>query len=296
VPDTGANRRGILALTFGMAGFSANDAAVKLVGRDLPFGEIIFVRGVLTCVVLAVAVAALGQLRPLAQSARGLVLLRSLFDAVASALFVSALVRMPIAELSAIVLASPLIMTAMAVVLYAEDVGWRRWAAILIGLAGTLLIVKPTPGAFDAWALLGLGAAFGSAARDLTTRQLDPTIPSLTVTFLGSVAVMLSGLVIGLGEEWCWLTLREFALIALASAFLSLGTYLLVLAFRDVEISVVAPFRYTLLIWAGIGGYFVFGELPDNVSMLGAALIVASGLYTLHRETVRRRLARLAKK
>ena len=289
VSQAGANRRGIICLVTGMAAFAVNDALVKLVALRAPVGEAIFLRGLFTLGFLALALTAMRQFGMLRLALRPLVTLRGILDGFASALFVLALVHMNIAELAAVVLTSPLLMTAMAVVLFGELVGWRRWIAIAVGLVGTLFIVKPAAGAFDVWALLGLGAAAASASRDLITRRLDAAIPALAVSFIGSIGVTLSGVVIGLNESWRALSANETLLLLCAATFISVGTYLLVLAFRGVEISLVAPFRYTLLIWGGIAGYLAFGERPDIWSVVGAALIVGSGLYTLHREAVRRR-------
>ena len=184
---------------------------------------------------------------------------------------------------------SPLIITAMSVILYGEVVRWRRWSAIAVGFAGALFIVKPTSSAFDAWALLGVLCAFVSASRDLLTRRLDPRIPSIVVSFLAAVSVTIAGFLLGLSETWSTMGLTETGLLAGAAVLLALGNFLIVLAFRGVEISVVAPFRYGILLWAGLAGYIVFGELPDAWSLVGAMLIVGSGLYALHREVVRGR-------
>lgn len=289
VSQTGATRRGILSLTAAMAAFSVNDAIVKLVAKQAPVGEVIFLRGVFTLCFLATALLLLQQWRALTVATRPLITVRALLDGAASALFVIPLVHMNIADLAAIVLTSPLLITVMAVIFYGEVVGWRRWAAISVGLVGTLFIVKPLPGNLDLWALIGLGAAMASASRDLITRRIDPAIPALAVSFVGSIGVTLSGLVVGMNESWRILSGTETLLTVVSAAFISIGTYFLVHAFRGVEISVVAPFRYTLLIWSGLAGFILFGERPDSWSLFGAALIVGSGLYTLHREAVRRR-------
>jgi drug/metabolite transporter (DMT)-like permease len=170
-----------------------------------------------------------------------------------------------------------------------DHVGWRRWSAVGIGLAGTLFIVNPGVGAFDAWAIAGLAASLFAAARDLATRRIDPTIPSLIVGLYGAVAVTACGAAIGVTERWTAPNFEQWTSLAIAAAFLGLGTWLVVLAFRRVEIPAVAPFRYTLLIWMGIAGYVGFGEVPDRWALIGAGLIALSGLYTLHREAVRRR-------
>jgi drug/metabolite transporter (DMT)-like permease len=289
VSQSAANRRGMIALTFGMASYTVNDAFVKLVARALPVGEVLFLRGLVSIAGLLAVIGMTGGLRHLATSATRMVMLRSLFDALATVFFIAALVNMKIADLSAVVMTTPLILTALAAIMLGDRVGWRRWLAVGVGLTGTLFIVKPGAGAFDMWALAGLAAAFFGATRDLTTRRLDPGVSSLVVGLYGTVAVTLSGAAIGLGESWAFPNREQWTMIAIAAMFLGLGTYLVVHAFRGVEIAAVAPFRYTLLIWMGIAGYVAFGEVPDRWALAGAVLIVLSGLYAMHREAMRRR-------
>jgi drug/metabolite transporter (DMT)-like permease len=283
------NRRGMIALTTSMALYTANDTLVKLIARELPLGEILFLRGVSSVLVLTLALALLSGLRGLRPAFTPLVLWRALFDGLATVFFVITLVHMKIAELSAVLLTSPLILTALAALMMRVEVGWRRWTAIVVGLAGTLFIVKPSASAFDLWALLALIAASFSALRDLVTRSIAPTIPTLAVSVYCATAVMLCGVAMGLGESWRMPTAGEWTGVGAAGVLLGSATYLVVLGFRDVDIPVVAPFRYTLLLWMGISGYLVFGEVPDFWALVGAALIALSGLYTLHREAVRRR-------
>lgn len=283
------NRRGMIALTLGMAAYTINDTFVKSVAQALPFGEVIFLRGVLSVVILMVPLMTFVGLRGLVIAFTKPVLWRAVFDGLATAFFVAALVRMKLAELSAVVLTSPLILTALAALWFRTPVGWRRWCAIAVGLAGTLLIVKPGAGAFDVWALVGLVAAMCSAFRDLCTRAISDHVPSLAVSVYGATAVMLSGLAFGMGESWRMPSPAQWGAVGLAAAFLGLGTYLIVRGFRNVEIPAVAPFRYSLLLWGAIAGYFVFGEVPDAWAWLGAVLIALSGLYALHRENLRRR-------
>jgi drug/metabolite transporter (DMT)-like permease len=289
-----ANRRGILAVLGATACFTGNDTVVKLVAKAMPLGEVLFVRGVMVCAMVGALLVALGHLADLRMAASRIVIGRSALEGLAALLFTTALVHMPLAELSTIVLVSPLIITGLSVVLYGEIVGWRRWTAIAVGFMGALLVVKPTPSAFDAWALLGLLCALASACRDLVTRRLPPGIPSLVVSFMSAVAVTLVGAALGLWETWRTPETDEFAMLAAGAVLLAGGNFLIVLAFRDVDVSVIAPFRYGLLIWAGLCGYLVFGEVPDAWSASGAALIVGSGVYALHRESVRAREAAAA--
>ncbi len=293
MPSSRANRRGIIALVIGMAGYTVNDALVKLVAQSYPVGEVIFIRGILTTLLLGAIILGAGLLPDMRRATDRHVVARAIADGLASVLYIVALARMQMADLAAVLLLTPLLLTAMAVLFYGEIVGWRRWTAVAVGFGGTLFIVKPTPAMFDAWALVALVAAFASASRDLLTRQTDQTIPTLILTLMGSIAVTIGGLMLVVTEEWRMLASRDLALLAVAAGFLAFGTYFVALAYRGVDISVVAPFRYTLLLWAAIAGFLVFGELPDRWAAFGALLIVGSGLYALHRDAVRRRQNRL---
>jgi drug/metabolite transporter (DMT)-like permease len=176
------------------------------------------------------------------------------------------------------------------VILYREVVGWRRWTAIAIGFVGTLFIVKPTPGAFNAWALLGIATALSAATRDLITRQLSSAIPTVAISFMAAFATIVIGAIMYFFEDWRLMAAADVGLLAIAALLIAAGHFLIVIAFRGVDVSAIAPFRYTLLLWAGICGYFAFGEVPDRFAIFGSALIVGSGLYALHREVVRRRM------
>ncbi len=283
------NRRGMIAITVGMAGYTFNDTIVKVIARDLPLGEIIFLRGIVSVAVLVLALGVVSGLGGLIVAINPRVFWRALFDGLATVFFVVALMHMKLAELSAVVLTSPLIVTALAAVTLRAEVGWRRWAAIVVGLAGTLFIVKPSPATLDVWALVALIAAVCSALRDLVTRNIGPAIPSLAVSVYCAATVTLCGAAMGVNESWRMPDGSHWVGVLGAGTLLGLSTYLIVIGFRDVDIPVVAPFRYTLLIWAAIAGYFVFGEVPDLWAMVGAALIACSGLYALHRESLRRR-------
>ena len=284
-----ANRRGMFALMGAMAAFAINDMLLKLIAQRYPLGEVITVRGILATLMVGSFLVGMGHLPALRFAVRRIILVRTAFDGAAMVLFTTALIHMPLAELSAINLVSPLIITALAVIFFAEEVGWRRWTAIGIGFIGTLFIVKPAAGNFNAWALLGIVCAFAGAARDIITRKLDPRIPSLVISFMAALGSAVIGSIMGLFEEWRPMALADVGTLAISAAFVATGHFLIVIAFRGVDVAAIAPFRYTLLIWAGICGYLAFGEVPDRFAMFGSALIVGSGLYALHREVVRRR-------
>ncbi len=283
-----ANSRGIFALSGSMAAYSISDVFTKLVAKVYPFGETVAVRGLFTVIVVGLALAVFGQWRTVPRICSGPVPLRAVLDAMSSACYIAALINMPIANAAALNMTHPLILVALSVVVLSEVVGWRRWSAVVVGFAGVLLIVKPTPAAFDVFALFGLGAPLLGALRELMTRRLDPTLPSMTVTLASVTALAFVGGGVGFTEHWQPMGLWDAGLLAIAACSFSLATGLVVYAFRTAEISAVAPFRYTFLIWAGLAGYVAFGEVPDRWSVLGAALIVGSGLYALRRHAVRR--------
>lgn len=284
-----ANRRGIFALIAGMGAYNANDAFIKLAALNLPTGQAIFVRGLFTFLILAVAVVAFGYLRQIRATISKIVLLRAFFETIATFAFINTLMKMPLAEAIGVTLLAPLFITAMSVFIDHEQVGWRRWSAVLVGFAGALLIIKPIPSAFNPWALLGVAAAFFSAGRDLLTRRLDPAAPALVVTLISMFGVLIAALGFRAIEDWQPLRSEEFGLLFGAGLFLGIGTYLVVVAYRGVEISVVSPFRYSLFLWSVLIGFVAFRELPDLWAACGVLLIIGSGLYTLHRERIRGR-------
>jgi drug/metabolite transporter (DMT)-like permease len=285
-----ANRRGMLAIAGAMATFSINDTLMKLTAQRYPLGEVIAVRGLIASLMVGVILVGSGHLSTIRFAGNRLLVLRTLLDGAAMVLFTSALVRMPLAELSAINLLSPLIITALAVIFFAEEVGWRRWTAIIVGFIGTLFIVKPTPSAFNAWALLGICASCAGASRDIITVRLDTGVPTTLISLMAAMGSGILGLIMGCFEEWRPMAATDVGLLTISATFVAIGYFLIVIAFRGgVDVAAIAPFRYTLLIWAGICGYMAFGEVPDRFALLGSAVIVGSGLYALHREVVRHR-------
>jgi drug/metabolite transporter (DMT)-like permease len=284
-----ANERGIFAFICCCAAFSGNDTLIKIVVGSYPVGEVMFARGLFAAVCFTGALFAFRQVPTVHKVFQPLVLARVLLDAGTAAMGAIALLRLGVAELATIVLASPLLITIMAVLIYKEPVGWRRWSAIFIGFIGVLFIVRPDADAINSWALFAIAAAVFASARDLITRQIHRTVPILGISLLSSILLGAIGIAIGLTETWIMFSPRALLYVFLAAIFHSIGTYLGVVAFRGVTVSVVSPFRYTMLLWSGLGGYLVFSEVPNRSFLIGAALIVCGGLYSLHREAVTRR-------
>ncbi|MCW5731454.1 MAG: DMT family transporter [Alphaproteobacteria bacterium] len=287
-----ANRRGIVTMCAAMAVFIVNDAIVKHVSESLGGGQLIFLRGLFATLLILATARAMGLLGRPAQYLSGPVLLRAVVDAVATFTYLTALFNMPIANVTAINLASPLILTALAVVVLKELVGWRRWSAIFVGFMGVLLVIQPTAEGFNIYALVALAATLMHAARDLVTRRIPASVPSLVPTLVTAIVVCLLAGGISLVEGWRPVAPRHLAFLLMASVFLAVGYYLIIDAMRHGEMSLVGPFRYTGLLWALLLGYFIWGDVPNLAASLGIVLLIGSGLYTLHRERIRAREAR----
>lgn len=285
------NKRGIISLTAGCALFTVTDTITKILTFTLPVGEVLFTRALACIAILGTVFFFAYRTFTIHGAGQKLVLLRAALDAGANCTFVIALTKMRLADLMAINMMSPLVLTMLLAFFFKEQVGWRRWSAIGVGVGGMLLIVKPGPSTFDVWALVALSTTLFSAMRDIVTRRIDPATPTLVVTLVSLASTGMAGLVITaiFGECWTTISSEYLGLIVIGAMFLAGGSTLAVSAFRNVDATVVAPFRYSLLIWSALSGYFVLGEISDRMSMAGSLLIVASGLYMLHRERVRHR-------
>jgi drug/metabolite transporter (DMT)-like permease len=284
-----ANRRGVLAMAAGMASFVTNDMLVKYVSQTLPPAQLIFLRGVFATVLLLVACHAMGLTRRLASLGDRRVLIRAVFDAFATVAYLTSLFHLPLGNATAINMATPLFITLFAVVFLRERVGAARWLAVAAGFTGVMLVVQPSGAAFNAYAWLCLGGTLLHAARDLTTRLIASSIPSLLVTLSTAVAVTLLSGAWTATQAWQAVAPRELALLLAASLFLSGGYFLVIVSMRGGEMSLIAPFRYAGLLYALLLGYLVWNEVPNALAWTGIALLVAAGLYVLHNERSRSR-------
>lgn len=278
--------RGVIAMLAGMGIQVLNDAVVKLVSARVPVSEIMALRGFGAIALAFVMIFVLGQQARLKTVVHPLVALRSFLEAMACVTYMTALAHLGLAEFTSIIQATPLIITALAVMLGWQKVGWRRWLAVAFGFGGVLLIAKPSAHGVNAYAALALLSASFMAVRDLVTRKIPSHAPSMVVTFGSTIAVTLIGLGVGAASpgEWVVPGALDLGLIALAAGLVVGCNMLIVLAFRLGDMTVVGPFRYSVILGSLALGWAIWGDRPDAVALVGSALIVGSGLYALRRE------------
>jgi len=288
------NVTGAIYMTVSMAAFTFNDACVKLASADVPLFQLVFLRGLLTTIMLTAVVWAMGRLSfVIPRQDLPKVIGRTIAEIASLVCFLLALINMPLANVTAILGALPLTVTLAAAVFLREPIGWKRMLAILVGFVGVLLIVQPGTDGFNAYALLALLAVVFITARDLFTRQLSSQVPSMTVAVITAAAVCVFGGAMSVTETWQPLDLRSMALIAAASVFI-IGAYVFsIMVMRVGDIGYVAPFRYTSLVFALVLGWAAFGDWPNALTLIGGGIVVATGLFTLLREQrVARRVGR----
>ncbi|WP_170364423.1 DMT family transporter [Ruegeria arenilitoris] len=279
------NVKGALLMMGSMAAFTVNDTLVKAAGQEVPLFQLVALRGLLATILVFALARHLGALHlRFGRHDRWLVAFRCVAELSATFFFLTALMHMPLANVTAVLQALPLTVTLGAALFFSEQIGWRRIMAIALGFAGMLLIVRPGPDGFSIYAMYALIAVICVTARDLITRRMSPEVPSMVVTLATSLTITTGAAIASAFQGWVPMTAGSGMLIASAAVFVLLGYLFSVMVMRVGEVSFVAPFRYSSLIWALGLGWAVFGDWPDRITMLGAALVVSAGLFTLFRE------------
>ena len=279
------NTLGALLMMASMASFTLNDTLIKLTDGAVPLMQLLVIRGVLSSVMIVALARWLGRIHfRIGRQDWGLIALRSLAEVGAAYFFITALLNMPLANVTAILQVLPLTVAVGAALFFREPLGWRRMSAIMLGFLGMLLIVRPGPEGFSLWSVYALIAVLCVTVRDLATRRLSPDVPSMTVTLVAALTVMAFAGAASTTTEWVPLDTRLTLLICGASVFIIGGYFFSVQVMRVGEISFIAPFRYTGLVWALVLGWLVFGDWPSSLTLVGAAIVVATGLFTLYRE------------
>ena len=278
------NRIGIAWMVLGMSAFIGNDAIMKAVGERLPAAQMIVVRGAMAIALMLLVAARMGALDRIRDVARGWVLLRASCEGVGTVLYLAALFHLPLANITAINLSSPLFIVVLAKVFLQERVDLARWLAIALGFAGVLLVVQPATDGFNVYAWMCLLATLIYAFRDLLTRKISSATPSILVTLATAGVVWLMAAVVMAFQGWMPMQGRELGWLSLSSLLVSTGYYALIAAMRHGEMTVIAPFRYVGLLWAVLLGYFVWGTLPNAMGWCGIALLIGAGLYMVRQQ------------
>lgn len=283
-PNSSVIRAGTF-MVLAMASFVSNDTMVKLVGKSLPVGEIITVRGVMSTLILLGICAYQGVLDALPMVKSRHVVTRATMDLIATILFIMALMHMQLANLTAILQVVPLAVALLSIILLGERVSWQRMAAIVIGFIGVLLIVKPSPSSFTLYDGFALFMVALLGVRDIATRRIPARIPTFVIALANALFVTLGGAVLWSFQGFVMPEPWQIATLACAAVFLSSGYLFMVATLRAGDLSATAPFRYSILIFAIFYGVVIFREIPDFYAILGMALIAGTGIYAAHRET-----------
>jgi len=288
------NVRASLYMVLSMAGFTFNDVLVKSLDGALSSTQVMGVRGACLSALILLLLWQRGLLNRLGEAFTVLVGMRASMELLATFFFLSALTQMSLASISAILQALPLVVTFGAAILFREPVGWRRWLAIFIGFAGVMIIIRPGTDGFHPASILMVVSVLFAAGRDLATRALPASTPSLIVTAATALLVTVAGFALTLvNGTWVPVQGVQLGTLAMASVFLFFGYQFIILAMRTGDIAYVVPYRYTSLLWAVGLGYLVFDEMPDKWTIVGSMIVISMGLFTLYREVVRSRQARL---
>ena len=281
-----ANLQAMGYMVIAMGAFVCNDTLMKVTSAELPLGEMIALRGLISCLIMLPVVALTCGLMTPFQVYSWPVFIRNIAEIGAAFTFLSALFHLPMADVSGVLQAVPLTITAAAALILRERVGWRRWTASAAGLVGVLLIIQPGTTAFSIWYIVALGAVLCVTTRDLATRFIAKSAPSLAITFITALLTTLAGLAMATTETLVMPSLSALLQLTCAGVLVLIAYHSLIQAMRIGEISAIAPFRYSVVLWAMILGFVVFGEIPSASTIIGSMIVIAAGLYTLHREHV----------
>jgi drug/metabolite transporter (DMT)-like permease len=280
-----SNLRGIIYMVLAGVTFVSCDSFLKLMLRDVPPLQSLVLRGITASVWCFGLLAVMGQLKELRKALGFWTVMRSLAEVVAVTCFILALANVPLATVTAIYQVAPLLVLAGASLIWGEKVGVVRWLLIGVGLVGAILVAQPGSDAASPYALLGFVTAFASAARDLLSRKASDDVPGLVVTFNVIVAVLLASFLNNqVFEGWQPVQNLTWVYAMGAGFFVMLGHFFVYMSFRHASARTVAPFYYTFTLIAVTAGAVVFGEFPNQLALVGIALIIFCGLGVLYFE------------
>ena len=270
-----------------MAGFAFEDLFIKMLSAYFPISEVIMILGFTGSIVFLII--AIFQNAPIIHKdlLDKYVIMRTICELLGAVFFVTAIALTPLSSASAILQITPLLVTIGAVIFFREKVGWRRWSAVFVGFMGVLLILRPGFGGFMPASIFALLGSVFLAARDLSTRAMKVDRPSVTIALYAFIAFGISGiLIIPFNSPMVIPSLNQIMYFIGASTFGVFAYYSLVISSRIGEMSVISPFRYSRIVFAMLLAIIILGERPDSFTLIGAAIIVLSGMYTFVRENL----------
>jgi len=279
------NLRGILFMILAMAGFALEDLFIKLLSSHVPVSQILIIlgfSGTAACLIIAFLTHEPILHRDLLNRP---IIVRTFCELFAALFFTSAIALTPLSSVASILMTTPLMVTMGAAIFFGEKVGWRRWTAIIIGFFGVLLILRPGFDSFMPASLLAVIATIFLAVRDLATRTMQIDISTTTVSIYAFLAMGISGFIaMPFFSAMVIPTSIEIVYLISATFVGVIGYYAIVLATRNGDVSVISPFRYSRLVFAMLLSIIILLERPDLVTLIGASIIVISGVYTFIRE------------
>lgn len=279
-------------MILGGALFVLNDVLVKLATATIPTGQLLLVRGLFAITSVLAVIVFTGNIKNLRSALKPIVILRASCELLVTLTYITAIAQLPIGDLTAIMQATPIIMTILCAVLRIELVDLPRWLAVVFGFVGVLLITKPGGASFTFYTLIALASATFVALRDLITRRIAGDIPPQVVILTTTIFATSGGVVLGTRETWQTLTSIELSYLAGAAIVVSIANALMVTAYRKADIAILSPLRYLVVVWAAVVGYLIFDEHPGLTAFMGTVLVVGSGLFMGVREQRRNRRAR----
>jgi len=275
-------------MTLSMGGFAVEDLFLKILSETVPVSQILIYVGISATVFLSV-ISVIKRIPVLRNDiySNKLFIIRSFADMMGAVLIMTSISLMPLSTVSSILQALPLFIIFGAVLIFKESVGWRRWSAVSFGFIGVILILKPGLSSFNPSSLIVLLAVACLALRDLVTRKISKDIHSITVSLYAFILTTVGGIIsLPFFGKFIILTITQWIVVLTITLFGCFSYFMLVLATRKGDISVISPFRYSRLIFALVLAILVLNERPDTLTLFGAAIIVASGYYTIWRERV----------
>lgn len=287
-PETGRSLKAISLMLIAVAAFSGMDSLLKLLSEHYPPMQVVALRGAAAIPFMLVPLVVMGRLGSLKPVRFGMHFVRALLQLFVLVAFVYGVRALSLADCYAIFLSAPLIVTALSVPLLGEHVGWRRWVAISVGLIGVFTMLKPSASSFvSLGAVAALLSAAGYAFNAIALRIVTRTDSTVSVTFwmISLMTVMALSLAL---PNWIPIRGEDWVLLAAIGFFSSIAQHLLTEAFRNAPPSVVAPFEYTALLWGIVIDRVVWGVFPTSRVYIGGGIVIASGLYLIWREHVKR--------